>query len=100
VALFLVLLYYVLLVFFVLMIARLVLDVIQSFSPQWRPRGVMLVVAEIVYTPTDPPLKALRSVLPPLTIGQIRLDLAFLVIMLLTGLAMNLVQGAAIAASD
>lgn len=97
--LFLVLLYYALLIFFVLMIARLVLDVIQSFSPQWRPRGVMLVVAETVYTPTDPPLKALRSVLPPLTIGQIRLDLAFLVIMLATGLAMNLVQGAAIAAS-
>ena len=94
-ALFLVLLYFALLIFFVLMIARLVLDVIQSFAPQWRPRGLVLVLAEVVYTPTDPPLKALRSVLPPLTIGQIRLDLAFLVIMLLTGLAMNLVQAAA-----
>lgn len=96
---FLFVLYYVLLVFFVLMIARLVLDVIQSFSPEWRPRGVMLLVAEIVYTPTDPPLKALRSVLPPLSIGQIRLDLAFLVIMLVTGLAMNIVLSAAVRAS-
>jgi len=95
VALFLVLVYYVLLAFFILMIGRLVLDVVQSFSPQWRPKGVVLLLAEVVYTPTDPPLKALRSVLPPLTIGQIRLDLAFLVIMLMTGLAMNLVLAAA-----
>ena len=94
-ALFLVLVYYVLLAFFILMIGRLVLDVVQSFSPQWRPKGVVLLLAEVVYTPTDPPLKALRSVLPPLTIGQIRLDLAFLVIMLMTGLAMNLVLAAA-----
>jgi YggT family protein len=99
VALFLVLLYYVLWIFFVLMIARLVLDVIQSFSPQWRPRGAVLVLAEVVYTPTDPPLKALRSVLPPLSIGQIRLDLAFLVIMLVTVVAMNVVGNAAQAAA-
>ncbi len=98
-ALFLVLLYYVLWIFFVLMIARLVLDVIQSFSPQWRPRGAVLVLAEVVYTPTDPPLKALRSVLPPLSIGQIRLDLAFLVIMLVTVVAMNVVGNAAQAAA-
>ncbi len=98
-ALFLVLLYYVLWIFFVLMIARLVLDVIQSFSPQWRPRGAVLLLAEVVYTPTDPPLKALRSVLPPLSIGQIRLDLAFLVIMLVTVVAMNVVGNAAQAAA-
>ena len=98
-ALFLVLLYYVLWIFFVLMIARLVLDVIQSFSPQWRPRGAVLVLAEVVYTPTDPPLKALRSVLPPLSIGQIRLDLAFLVVMLVTVVLMNVVGNAAQAAA-
>jgi YggT family protein len=96
----LMLLYYVLLVFFILMIGRLIFDVVQSFSPQWRPRGAVLVLAEVVYTPTDPPLKALRSVLPPLTLGGFRLDLAFLVIMLLTGLAMNVVQYAAVQAAS
>ena len=90
--------YWVLFAFFVLMIGRLILDLVQSFSPQWRPRGPMLVLAEVIYTPTDPPLKALRSVLPPLSLGSVRLDLAFLVIMLLTGLAMQLVQVAAVSA--
>ncbi len=89
-------LYLALLIFFLLMIGRLVLDAIQSFSPQWRPRGVMLVVAELVYTPTDPPLRALRRVLPPLSLGPVRLDLAFLVIILTTGVMMSVVQAAAL----
>lgn len=69
-------------VFFLLLIGRLVLDWIQVFARQWRPRGVVLVVAEAVYTITDPPLKALRKVIPPLRIGGVALDLAFLVLML------------------
>ena len=47
-------------VFFVVLIARLVFDWIQVFARQWTPRGVVLVVAEAVYTVTDPPIKAVR----------------------------------------
>jgi len=43
---------------------RLILDWIRVFARDWRPRGVMLVIAEAVYTLTDPPLRALRKVLP------------------------------------
>jgi YggT family protein len=68
-------LYYVVFLFFVVLIGRLILDWIQVFARDWRPRGAMLVVAEGVYTATDPPLKALRRVLPPLRLGQIQLDL-------------------------
>lgn len=74
--------YLVVLVFFVLLLVRLVLDWVQVFSREWRPRGLMLVVAEITYTVTDPPLKALRKVIPSLPLGSIRLDLSFLVLML------------------
>jgi YggT family protein len=80
----------VLFLFFVILLGRLVLDWVQAFARDWRPRGVLLVVAEFVYTITDPPLKALRKVIPPLTLGSIRLDLAFLVLMLLTTLLMSL----------
>jgi len=76
--------------FFVILLGRLVLDWVQAFARDWRPRGPLLVVAEVVYTITDPPLKALRRVIPPLTLGTLRLDLAFLVLMvgvsLLTGI--------------
>jgi len=77
--------------FFIILIGRLILDWVQAFSRDWRPRGPMLVVAEVVYTVTDPPLRALRKVIPPLTLGQLRLDLAFLVLMFGTTLLMSII---------
>lgn len=68
--------------YFIVLLARLVLDWVQVFSRDWRPRGPMLVVAEVVYSLTDPPLRALRRVIPPLRLGGIALDLAFLVLIL------------------
>jgi YggT family protein len=67
-------------IYFVLLIARLILDWIQVFSREWTPRGVVLVLAEIVYTATDPPLKALRRVVKPIRIGPVALDLAFFIV--------------------
>ena len=83
-------LYLVLWLFLVLLIARLVLDYIQMFARSWRPSGPLLVVAEIVYTITDPPLNALRRVIPPLRIGQVSLDLSFLVLFVLVWIAISL----------
>jgi YggT family protein len=80
----------VLYLFFIVLIGRLVLDWVQALAREWRPRGALLVVAEGVYTVTDPPLKALRRVIPPLTLGQFRLDLAFLVLLLAVSLTLNL----------
>ena len=78
--------------FFVLLIGRLVLDYIQMFARSWRPTGVLLVVAEVVYTITDPPLKALRRLIPPLRLGSITLDLSFLVLVVLVQIAIALVR--------
>ncbi|NTW39486.1 MAG: YggT family protein [Cellulomonadaceae bacterium] len=64
------------------MFVRLVLDWVQVFARDWRPKGVALVIAEVTYTVTDPPLRAVRRVIPPLTLGTVRLDLAFLIVML------------------
>jgi len=61
---------------------RLILDWIRVFARDWRPRGVMLVIAEAVYTLTDPPLNALRKVIPPLRLGGASIDLGFLVLVL------------------
>ncbi|WP_026181082.1 YggT family protein [Demetria terragena] len=76
--------------FLILLIARLVLEWVQVLARDWQPRGVVLVVAEVVYTATDPPLKALRRVIPPLRIGQISLDLGFLILMLAVTLTLGL----------
>jgi YggT family protein len=76
--------------FFVLLIARLVIDYIQMFARSWRPTGVLLVVAEVIYTITDPPLKALRRLIPPLRLGSISLDLSFLVLVVLVQIGIYL----------
>lgn len=65
----------------IILVIRFVFDIVQSFARDWRPRGIVLVLAELVYTVTDPPLRALRRVIPPLSLGAIRLDLAFAVLM-------------------
>ncbi len=77
------LLYLVVLIFFILLLVRLVLDWVQFFAREWRPRGIALVVAEVTYTVTDPPLRALRRVIPPLSLGAFRLDMAFLVLVII-----------------
>jgi YggT family protein len=87
-------LYYVVFIFFILLIGRLVIDWIQVFARDWRPRGVVLVIAEGIYSGTDPPLKGLRRLLPPLRIGQVQLDLAFIVLFLIVTFAMALLKPA------
>jgi YggT family protein len=64
------------------LLGRLVADWIQAFARSWTPRGPLLVVLEAVYTATDPPIKAVRRVLPPLRLGGLVLDLSFLVVLL------------------
>ncbi|WP_028049823.1 YggT family protein [Cellulomonas sp. URHD0024] len=73
-------LYFIVLVFFLILLVRLVLDWVQFFAREWRPSGVALVIAEVTYSVTDPPLKALRRILPPVRIGSVSLDLAFTVL--------------------
>ena len=89
----------VVLLFFLCLIARLVLDWVQVFAREWRPRGPVLVAAEGVYTVTDPPLKVLRRVLPPLRLGAVQLDLAFLVLALLCSILLGVLGTLALEAA-
>ena len=72
----------VLLVFLVLLFARFIVDWILVLSRSWRPSGLMAAGLEVVYSTTDPPLKAVRKVIPPLNLGSIRLDLGFMVLLI------------------
>ena len=76
--------------FIAVLLVRVVLDWVQVLARDWRPRGFVLVLAEVVYTITDPPVRALRRVIPPVTIGTIRLDVAFIVLFILCWLALFL----------
>ncbi|MFN8127398.1 MAG: YggT family protein [Candidatus Nanopelagicales bacterium] len=66
--------------YLLVLIGRLVFDIVQMLARDWQPKGFMLIIAEIIYTLTDPPLRALRKVIPPLRLGAISFDLAFIVL--------------------
>ena len=66
----------ILLVALLLLIARFVLDWVQLLARSWRPRGFVLVICEGLYSVTDPPLRAVRRVIPPLRLGGVMLDLS------------------------
>ena len=69
--------------YIVLLLARLVADWVQMFAHSWSPRGPVLVGLELVYSLTDPPLKLLRRIIPPLRIGGMALDLSILLLLLI-----------------
>ncbi|MBW4096400.1 MAG: YggT family protein [Acidobacteria bacterium] len=82
------LLYLVLLLFFVALMVRLVFDWVQMLARSWRPKGAALVAASAVYAVTDPPLRFLRRLIPPLRIGAVSLDVGFMLLVFVLGIAM------------
>ncbi len=61
--------------------ARFVLEWVRVLKPGFRPRGLLLMLSEAVFTLTDPPIKMFRRILPPIRLGQISLDLGWMVTM-------------------
>lgn len=76
--------------FWLLLIARIVVEFIRSFSRDWHPRGATVVILEVILSLTDPPVKLLRRLIPPLTIGAVRLDFSIMVLLLVAFVGMEL----------
>ena len=87
----------ILLVFLILLFARFVVDWVMVLARSWRPQGLVAAGLEVVYATTDPPLKAVRKVIPPLNLGTIRLDLGFMVLLIAVILLRNLLGSLAFA---
>jgi YggT family protein len=70
---------------------RFVVDWVQVFARSWTPTGLLLILLEVVYSATDPPIKALRRVIPPLRIGTVAIDLSFIIVMITAYLLQSIV---------
>lgn len=90
------LLNFLLFLYTLVLLARVVLDWVQMFSRGWRPTGVILVLANFVYSLTDPPLRFLGKFIPPLRLGAVALDMGFLVLFLGVWLARVLLSTLAV----
>ncbi len=71
---------YILTIYLIILVGRMIFSWIQMFARQWVPTGILLVIAESIYTVTDPPLKFLRRYIRPLRIGTVAMDLSFMVL--------------------
>nr|WP_283242203.1 YggT family protein [Gordonia araii] len=86
---------YLLWIYWMLLLARLILELVRSFARDWRPSGIVVVIVEVVFTLTDPPIKLLRRVIPPLNIGAVRLDLSLMIALIVVMIAQQIVFGLA-----
>jgi YggT family protein len=73
---------YVIYLYIVLILARIVLDWTRQFARAWRPAGTAAVGVEIVYSVTDPPIRLLRRLVPPLQLGTVSLDLSVIILLI------------------
>jgi YggT family protein len=89
--------YLVLWLFLALLFIRFIVDWVQVFARSWSPTGPVLVVLEIVYTITDPPILFFRRFIPPLRLGSVALDLSFMIVLVICYLLLiitgNLARG-------
>lgn len=70
------LLYFLILLLFV----RVVLSYVMMLNRNFRPTGIVAAVLEVTFAITDPPLRLLRRLIPPLRLGRFPLDLSFIVL--------------------
>jgi YggT family protein len=71
---------YVLTIYLVVLIGRMIFSWVQVFARDWHPSGILLLIAEGIFTITDPPLRFLRRFIPTLRLGMVALDLSFMVL--------------------
>ncbi len=73
---------YVIYLYIIIVLARVVIETTRQFSRSWRPGGVAAVPLELVYVLTDPPIRALRRLVPPLRLGNVSLDLSVIIVLI------------------
>nr|WP_245190103.1 YggT family protein [Leucobacter exalbidus] len=73
--------------------ARLIIDWVMVFNRSFRPRGPLAVAVELVYSLTDPPIKMFRKLLPPIRIGQISIDLGWMLTLVCCWILLAIIPG-------
>jgi len=82
--------WYVLFAFWLLLTARIVIELVRTLAREWHPAGGVAVTLETIYTVTDPPVRLFRRIIPMVRIGGVGLDLSIMVLLLVVFFAMQL----------
>ena len=84
--------YLILWLFIAVLFVRFIVDWVQVFARSWTPKGPSLVLLEVVYSITDPPILFFRRFIPPLRLGSVALDLSFLLVMVIAYLLLTITR--------
>jgi YggT family protein len=79
--------------FWLTLLGRFVMGWVLAFGRRWQPGRGAAATLEAVWSFTDPPLKALRRVIPPLPLGTVTVDLSAIVLLLILYVLMRVVVG-------
>jgi YggT family protein len=74
------------------LLARLILDYVRMFARNWHPKGIALLLVELVYGITDKPMRFVGRYIPPLRLGAVSLDMSFIVLFFGVQLLMGFVS--------
>jgi YggT family protein len=72
--------------------ARIIIDYVRMFARNWRPNSFLIALFEFIYAITDPPMKFIRRFVPPLRLGGVAIDLAFIVLLIAIGFVESLIR--------
>ena len=79
--------------YMMVLFARVILDWVQLFARGWRPRGIGLVLANVLYALTDPPIRWFGRFVPPLRLGGgMSIDVGFMLLFLVLMIAQRFVR--------
>ena len=73
--------YAALFLFILIMWVRFIFDLMVNLNRGWRPRGAAIVIAEVAFTITDPPINLVRRLVPPLRFGDVSLDFGWAIVL-------------------
>ena len=74
--------YFLLNLYILAVIGRLIVDWVMAVNPSWRPQGLLLPVVDVVFRLTDAPLSFLRRMVPPLRLGAVAIDLSIMILLI------------------
>ena len=83
--------YLLLYLFMLILFGRFMMSFILSRSRHWRPARPGAAALEIVWSVTDPALKPLRRVIPPVQLGSVSVALADLILLIILYVLMMIV---------
>lgn len=75
----------------VLLWVRMVIEWVRIWARRWVPSGPAAVAIDGVYTVTDPPVRLVRRLIPPIAIGGARVDVGFMVLVLVLSLVLRFI---------